>query len=85
MAVAFGVPLCFALRRGYLDAGGEAMNGARCHVPVTALSTAPSMMEMGRRFQQRWGRASDHNGFKGYIGAHLLKAAVERVGAFDQA
>ncbi len=68
-----------------IDAGGEAMNGARCHVPMTALSPVPSMMDMGRRFQERFGRVSDHNGFKGYIGAHLIKAAVERVGAFDQA
>jgi branched-chain amino acid transport system substrate-binding protein len=68
-----------------IDAGGEAMNGAKCHVPMTALSPIPSMLEMGRRFQERFGRVPDHNGFKGYIGAHLLKAAVERVGAFDQA
>jgi branched-chain amino acid transport system substrate-binding protein len=68
-----------------IDAGGEAMNGARCHVPMTALSPVPSMMDMGRRFQERFGRVSDHNGFKGYIGTHLLKAAVERVGGFDQA
>jgi branched-chain amino acid transport system substrate-binding protein len=52
---------------------------------MTALSPVPSMMELGRRFEQRFGRVSDHNGFKGYIGTHLLKAAVERVGAFDQA
>jgi branched-chain amino acid transport system substrate-binding protein len=68
-----------------IDAGGDAMNGARCHVPMTALSPIPSMLEMGRRFQERFGRVPDHNGFKGYIGAHLLKAAVERVGGFDQA
>jgi branched-chain amino acid transport system substrate-binding protein len=68
-----------------IDAGGDAMNGARCHVPMTALSPIPSMLEMGKRFQERFGRVPDHNGFKGYIGAHLLKAAVERVGGFDQA
>ncbi|MGH7265925.1 MAG: ABC transporter substrate-binding protein [Candidatus Rokuibacteriota bacterium] len=68
-----------------IDAGGEAMNGAKCHVPMTALSPVPSMLDMGRRFQERFGRVSDHNGFKGYIGTHLMKAAVERVGAFDQA
>jgi branched-chain amino acid transport system substrate-binding protein len=67
-----------------IDAGGEAMNGARCHVPMTALSPVPSMLEMGKRFQERFGRVPDHNGFKGYIGAHLVKAAAERVGALDQ-
>ena len=68
-----------------IDAGGEAMNGARCHVPMTALSPVPSMLEMGKRFQERFGRVPDHNGFKGYIGAHLVKAAADRVGALDQA
>jgi branched-chain amino acid transport system substrate-binding protein len=68
-----------------IDAGGEAMNGARCHVPMTALSPVPSMLEMGKRFQERFGRVPDHNGFKGYIGAHLLKAAADRVGSLDQA
>jgi branched-chain amino acid transport system substrate-binding protein len=68
-----------------IDAGGDAMNGARCHVPMTALSPVPSMLAMGKRFQERFGRVPDHNGFKGYIGVHLLKAAIDRVGAFDQA
>jgi branched-chain amino acid transport system substrate-binding protein len=68
-----------------IDAGGEAMNGAKCHVPMTALSPVPSMVEAGRRFQERFGRVPDHNAFKAYIGTHLVKAAVERVGAFDQA
>ena len=67
-----------------IDAGGEAMNGARCHVPMTALSPVPSMLEVGKRFQERFGRVPDHNGFKGYIGTHLVKAAAERVGALDQ-
>ena len=52
---------------------------------MTALSPVPSMMDMGRRFQERFGRVPDHNGFKGYIGVHLMKAAVDRVGAFDRA
>jgi branched-chain amino acid transport system substrate-binding protein len=68
-----------------IDAGGEAMNGARCHVPMTALSPVPSMLEMGKRFQERFGRVPDHNGYKGYIGTHLIKAVAERVGALDQA
>jgi branched-chain amino acid transport system substrate-binding protein len=68
-----------------VDAGGEAMNGAKCHVPMTALSPVPSMVEVGRRLQEKYGRVPDHNAFKAYIGSHMLKAAIERVGAFDQA
>ncbi len=68
-----------------IDPGGDAMTGAKCHVPMTAASPVPSMMDVGRRFQEKYGRVPDHNGFKAYIGAHMVKAAVERVGAFDQA
>jgi branched-chain amino acid transport system substrate-binding protein len=68
-----------------IDAGGEAMNGAKCHVPMTALSPVLSMVAVGRRFHERYGRVPDHNAFKAYIGTHLVKAVVDRVGAFDQA
>jgi branched-chain amino acid transport system substrate-binding protein len=68
-----------------IDAGGEALNGAKCHVPMTALSPVASMVAVGRKFQERFGRVPDHNAFKAYIGTHLMKAAVERVGAVDQA
>src|SRR5947199_51375 len=40
---------------------------------------------MNRRFQEKYSRVPDHNAFKGYIGVHLLKAAVQRVGSWDQA
>ena len=68
-----------------INAGGDAISGAECHVPMTALSPIPSMVDMARRFQQKYGRVPDHNAFKGYIGTHVVKAAVQRTGAFDQA
>lgn len=67
-----------------IAAGGDAINGAKCHVPGTPKSPVPAMLEVGKKFQAKYGRYPDHNGFKGYIGIHLLKAAVERVGAWDQ-
>lgn len=68
-----------------INAGGDAVSGASCHVPMTALSPIPSMVDVGRRFQQKYGRIPDHNAFKGYIGTYMMKAAVQRVGALDQA
>ncbi len=68
-----------------IDPGGDAMNGAKCQVPMTAASPVPSMVDLGRRFQEKYGKSPDHNMYKGYIGTHMLKAAIERVGAFDQA
>jgi branched-chain amino acid transport system substrate-binding protein len=65
--------------------GGAAVNGAKCHVGLVATAPVPAMVEMGRRFQEKYGRVPDHNAYKGYIGVHMLKAAVQRVGSWDQA
>jgi branched-chain amino acid transport system substrate-binding protein len=65
--------------------GGAAVNGAKCHVGLVATAPVPSMVEMGRRFQEKFNRVPDHNAYKGYIGVHMLKAAVQRVGSWDQA
>jgi branched-chain amino acid transport system substrate-binding protein len=65
--------------------GGAAVNGAKCHVGLTGTAPVPAMLEMSRRFQEKYNRVPDHNAFKGYIGVHMLKAAVQRVGSWDQA
>jgi branched-chain amino acid transport system substrate-binding protein len=65
--------------------GGAAVNGAKCHVGLVATAPQSSMVEFGRRFQEKYGRVPDHNAYKGYIGVHMLKVAVQRVGAWDQA
>ena len=65
--------------------GGDAVNGARCHVGLTAGAPQALMVDFNRRFQEKYNRVPDHNAYKGYIGVHLLKAAVQRVGAWDQA
>ncbi len=67
-----------------IDPGGDAMNGSKCHVGMTAASPVPSMLDMNRRFHEKYGKTPDHNAYKAYIGTHMLKVAVERVGAFDQ-
>jgi branched-chain amino acid transport system substrate-binding protein len=64
---------------------GGAVNGSRCHVGLTAGAPVPLMVDMNRRFQEKYNRVPDHNAFKGYIGVHMLKAAVQRVGSWDQA
>jgi branched-chain amino acid transport system substrate-binding protein len=65
--------------------GGAAVNGAKCHVGLTAGAPVPLMVDLNRRFQEKYSRVPDHNAFKGYIGVHMLKAAVQRVGSWDQA
>jgi branched-chain amino acid transport system substrate-binding protein len=54
-------------------------------VGLVATAPVPLMVELSRRFQEKFGRVPDHNALKGYIGVHMLKAAVQRVGSWDQA
>ena len=35
-------------------------------------------------FEAAYGRKPDHNGLKGYIALHVVKAATEKVGEFNQ-
>jgi branched-chain amino acid transport system substrate-binding protein len=65
--------------------GGAAVNGAKCHVGLVATAPQPAMVDFGRRFQEKFGRVPDHNAYKAYVGVHMLKAAVQRVGSWDQA
>jgi len=78
---AVGDNLCAATT---IAAGGAAVDGAKCQVPMTALSPIPRMQEVAKKFQAKYGAVPDHNGFKGYIAAYMTKAAVERVGGWDQ-
>jgi hypothetical protein len=45
--------------------GGAAVNGARCHVGLTAGAPVPLMVDMNRRFQEKYNRVPDHNAFQG--------------------
>jgi branched-chain amino acid transport system substrate-binding protein len=67
-----------------VTAGGAAIDGSKCHLSMSALSPLESMRNVAAEFEEEYGHRTDHNGFKGYIGAHLLKAAVERVGEWDR-
>jgi len=67
-----------------VKAGGKAIDGSKCHLSMSALSPLDSMRSLAAKFQKEYGRVTDHNGFKGYIGAYMLKAAVERAGKWDQ-
>jgi branched-chain amino acid transport system substrate-binding protein len=78
---AVGDNLCAATT---IAAGGAAVDGAKCQVPMTALSPIPRMQEVAKKFEAKYGAVPDHNGFKGYIAAYMMKAGVERVGGWDQ-
>ncbi len=66
-----------------IDLAGEAANGAKGHVGLTASAPLPLVEEYRKKFEARYGRTPDHNGIKGYVGVYFIKAITERIGEFD--
>lgn len=68
-----------------IDLSGANANGAKGHVGLTASAPVPSLEEFGRKFMERTGRETDHNGIKGYLAVYVVKEVTERMGEFNQA
>lgn len=66
-----------------IDLAGDAANGAKGHVGLTASAPIPLIEEYRQKFEDKYGRTPDHNGMKGYIGVYIVKAITERIGEFD--
>ena len=67
-----------------IDMAGEAANGARGHVGLTADAPLPSIVAWKEKFNKRFGYVPDHNGIKGYTGVYAVKYATEKIGKFDR-
>ncbi len=67
-----------------IDLAGEAANGAKGHVGLTADAPLPAVQEFKAKFQKRFGYVPDHNGIKGYTGVYAVKHATEKIGKFDR-
>jgi branched-chain amino acid transport system substrate-binding protein len=66
-----------------IELPGDAANGVRAHVGLTADALLPGVRAFDNRFLKEYRYRSDHNGMKGYIAAYVLKAVTEKVGRFD--
>jgi branched-chain amino acid transport system substrate-binding protein len=66
-----------------IELAGEAANGVRAHVGLTADALFPGVRAFDNKFIKEYRYKSDHNGMKGYIAAYVLKAATEKIGRFD--
>jgi branched-chain amino acid transport system substrate-binding protein len=66
-----------------IDLAGEAANGVRAHVGLTAHALIPTVRTFDNNFLREYRYRSDHNGMKGYIAVYVLKAVTEKIGKFD--
>ena len=67
-----------------IDLAGEAANGAKGHVGLSADAPIPAVLAFKARFSKRFGYVPDHNGIKGYTGVYAVKYATEKIGKFDR-
>jgi branched-chain amino acid transport system substrate-binding protein len=67
-----------------IDLAGEAANGAKGHVALTADAPIPAVTAFRDKFQKRFNYLPDHNGIKGYTAVYAVKHATEKIGKFDR-
>lgn len=68
-----------------IDLAGEAVNGVKGHVGLSADAPVESIQAMAAAYEKAYGATTDHNGIKGYIALYIVKEIVERTGGFDRA
>ncbi|MGL4441622.1 MAG: ABC transporter substrate-binding protein [Bosea sp. (in: a-proteobacteria)] len=66
-----------------IDLAKDAAEGVKGHVGLSVDAPVPAIQAFGKKFEERFKYASDHNGVKGYIAPYMLKAAVEKAGKWD--
>ncbi len=65
-----------------IDLAGDAANGAFAHVGLA--TSAPVFADFVKKFHDTYGRDTDHNGIKGYIGIYAIKYVTEMIGKLDR-
>jgi len=67
-----------------IDLAGDAANGARGHVGLSADIPVPAVAEFKNKFNARFKYVPDHNGIKGYTGVYAVAFATKKIGKLDR-
>jgi branched-chain amino acid transport system substrate-binding protein len=67
-----------------IELAGDAANGIRGHVGLSADIPVPAVQEFKAKFQKRFNYVPDHNGIKGYTAVYAIKHATEKNQKFDR-
>jgi branched-chain amino acid transport system substrate-binding protein len=67
-----------------IDLAGDAANGARGHVGLSADIPVPAVQEFKSKFNAKFKYVPDHNGIKGYTGVYAVAYATTKLGKFDR-
>jgi len=72
------------LSQKVIELAGEAANGARGHVGLSADIPVPAVAEFKNKFNARFKYVPDHNGIKGYTGVYAAVYATTKLGKLDR-
>jgi branched-chain amino acid transport system substrate-binding protein len=67
-----------------IDLAGDAVNGVRGHVGLSADAPVPAIREFARKFEAKFGYKPDHNAIKGYVGTYTIKHVTNKIGKLDR-
>ena len=67
-----------------LELAGDAANGVKGHVGLSTDAPVPALQDFGKRYREKYGFSSDHNGVKGYMAVFMVKWATEKQKKFDK-
>jgi branched-chain amino acid transport system substrate-binding protein len=68
-----------------IELAGDAANGIRGHVGLSADIPVPAVQEFKTKFQKRFGYLPDHNGIKGYTAVYAIRFVTEKkLGKLDR-
>lgn len=71
------------LNQKVIDLAGEAADGVRGHVGLSADAPLDTLRDFRTRFEKRFNAVPDHNAIKAYSAVYAVKFATEKLGKFD--
>ena len=72
------------LNQKVIELAGDAANGVRGHVGLSADAPIKAVQAFRDKFQKRFGYLPDHNAIKGYTAVYAIKYTTEKIGRFDR-
>jgi branched-chain amino acid transport system substrate-binding protein len=71
------------LSQKVVELAGDAANGVRGHIALSAEVPVPAVQEFRAKFVKRFKYVPDHNGIKGYTAVYAVKYATQKQGKVD--
>jgi branched-chain amino acid transport system substrate-binding protein len=72
------------LNQKVIELAGDAANGIKGHVGLSADAPIPQIQEFRKKYEERFKSVPDHNAIKAYLGIYAVKYATEKVGKIDR-